>query len=268
MMPSLEKPAVAADLYDERYYTLCEGYEAFAGEGGPGLSRRLEVALDMASIEPGMRILDLGCGRGEILAQCARRGAWAWGLDYSPVATRIAQETAKHLEGRGRECIGIQAGNVKALPFPDNFFDRAFMLDLVEHLHPWELELALAEARRVLREGGRLVVHTMPNRWYYRLGYPLFRLLNRLQGRNLPRNPRARSEYNVHVHVNEQDVWRLRASLRKAGLTPHVWVDNLHPEALGRGRLARLADRIIRLPGLRLLLCNDLLAVAIKAPKT
>jgi len=262
-MSDLERPTVVADLYDERYYTLCEGYEAFASTDGPGLSRRLEVALDLAGVAPGMRILDLGCGRGEVLARCATRGAWSWGLDYSPVAARIAQETARHLES-----IAIQVGNVKALPFPDNSFDRVFMLDLVEHLHPWELELTLAEARRVLREGGRLVVHTMPNRWYYRLGYPLFRLLNRLRGRHLPRNPRARSEYNVHVHVNEQDVWRLRASLRKAGLIPHVWVDNLHPETLGHGRLACLANQIIRLPGLRLVLCNDLLAVATKARKS
>ncbi len=261
-------PSVAAELYDERYYTLCEGYKEFTGKNGPRLSKRLEAALALAEVKPGMRILDLGCGRGEMLAQCADRGAWAWGADHSPAAVRIARAMASQLGDDVAARICIQVANVKALPFPDATFDRAFMLDLVEHLYPWELDLALTEARRVLRDGGQLVVHTMPNRWYYRCGYPLFRLLNRLRGRRLPKNPRARSEYNVHVHVNEQDVWRLKASLRRAGLTPRVWVDNLHPGSLGHGRIAGLVNRIVRLPGLRLFLCNDLLATATKTRKT
>lgn len=296
-MPNTTRPSVTADLYDERYYTLCEGYEEFAAQEGLGLSRRLAVALELAQVRPGMRVLDLGCGRGEMLMHCAARGAWAWGLDYSPVAARIARETAARLDtsltapvsgappheqapssgalprrqdsqraepGQFLRCTAVQVANVKTLPFPDSAFDRVFMLDLVEHLYPWELDLALAQVRRVLREGGRLVVHTMPNRWYYRFGYPLFRLLNRLGGRRLPRNPRVRSEYNVHVHVNEQDIVRLKASLRRAGLAQRVWVDNLHPQSLGHGPIASAVNRIVRLPGLRLFLCNDLLAVATK----
>jgi ubiquinone/menaquinone biosynthesis C-methylase UbiE len=263
-MPSSAHPSVAAELYDERYYTLCEGYEEFATQDGLGLSRRLAVALELAQVGPGLCVLDLGCGRGEMLMHCAARGAWAWGLDYSPAAARIARETALQLQGEFPRRTAAQVANVKSLPFPAGVFDRVFMLDLVEHLYPWELDLALAEACRVLRDGGRLVVHTMPNRWYYRFGYPLFRLLNRLGGRRLPRNPRARSEYNVHVHVNEQDILRLKASLRRAGLAPRVWVDNLHPQSLGHGSIANAVNRIVRLPGLRLFLCNDLLAVATK----
>jgi ubiquinone/menaquinone biosynthesis C-methylase UbiE len=265
-MSNVQGPSVAPDLYDERYYTLCEGYGEFVEEGGLGLSKRLEVALSLAEVKPGMQVLDLGCGRGEMLIQCAARGARSWGVDYSPAAARIARQAARHSPGDLEQRIASQVANVKTLPFPGGVFDRVFMLDLVEHLYPWELDLALAEARRVLRDGGRLVLHTMPNRWYYRFGYPLFRLVNRLRGRRLPANPRARFEYNVQVHVNEQDVLRLRASLRRAGLAPRVWVDNLSAQALGQGLLARILGRIVRLPGFRLFLCNDLLAVATKQP--
>jgi ubiquinone/menaquinone biosynthesis C-methylase UbiE len=266
-MADRDRPSIAADLYDERYYSLCEGYEEYAGEDGLGLSARLETALGLAGVEAGIWVLDLGCGRGEVVVRCAGLGAWAWGMDYSPVAARIARETLSRLGGQVEERAATQVGNVKALPFRDSAFDRVLMLDLAEHLYPWELEQALAEAWRVLKDGGRLVVHTMPNRWYYRFGYPLFRSLNRLRGRRLPSNPRARTEYNVQVHVNEQDVWRLRASLKRAGFAAQVWVDNLYPQALGQGWLAAIASRIVRLPGLRLFLCNDLLAVAIKEPK-
>lgn len=265
-MSNEERPTVPADLYDEEYYTRCEGYEEFAGKGELGHSRRLEAALTLANIEPGMWVLDLGCGRGEVLVQCAGQGARAWGVDYAPAAARIVQATVDQLQGELRERIGAQVGNVKTLPFADSTFDRVFMLDLVEHLYPWELELALAEAQRVLRYNGQLVVHTMPNRWYYQFGYPVWRLLNRLRGKRLPRNPRARFQYHLDAHVNEQDIWGLSASLRRAGFVPRVWVDNLHPESLGRGRIARMVNGIVRLPGFRLFLCNDLLAIAAKRP--
>lgn len=263
-MPDTERPSVAASLYDERYYSHCEGYDEFIETDGLGLPKRLEVALSLADIKLGMRVLDLGCGRGEMLLHCAARGAWAWGLDYSPTATRIAREAAKQLKGDFECHTAVQVANVKALPFPGDTFDRVFMLDLLEHLYPWELDLTLAEVRRVLRYGGQLVVHTMPNRWYYQVGYPAYRMLNFLLRRRLPKNPRARSEYNVHVHVNEQDVLRLRTLLRRAGLRPRVWVENLHPQALGSGQFARIANRIVQLPGFRLFLCNDLLALAVK----
>ena len=265
---SQDRKTVPADLYDERYYTICEGYDEFAEADGLGSSARLEVALGLARVGPGMRILDMGCGRGEMLMQCAAAGAWAWGLDYSPVAARIARETAIKLGGEYKERTAAQVANVKALPFPDSAFDRVFMLDLVEHLFPWELDLALADAWRILKNGGQLVVHTMPNRWYYQFGYPLYRLLNRLRGQHLPKNPRARFEYHEHAHVNEQDILRLRTSLKRAGFEARVWVDSLNPHALGTGRIASMVQRLVRLPGLRLFLCNDLLAVASKAPES
>jgi ubiquinone/menaquinone biosynthesis C-methylase UbiE len=265
-MPNAERPSVTADLYDERYYTQCEGYEEFVGEDGLGLSTRLDVALDLGEVEAGMRVLDLGCGRGEMLMHCAGKGAWAWGLDYSPAAVRIVREKVSQIQDEIGQRTAAQVGNVKALPFPDSTFDRVFMLDLVEHLYPWELEMTLIEVRRVLRDEGWLVLHTMPNLWYYRFGYPLYRLLNRLRGRRLPRNPRDRFEYHAHAHVNEQDVWRLRASLRRTGFVSRVWVDNLHPQSLGHGRIASVVNHIVRLPGLRLFLCNDLLAIATGEP--
>jgi hypothetical protein len=140
------------------------------------------------------------------------------------------------------------------------------MLDIVEHLHPWEFDQTLIEVRRVLRPGGRCIIHTMPNLWYYRFGYPVYRLLQRLRGERLPANPRHRFSYHAAMHVNEQDVLRLRRSLRRAGLIPRVWVTNVEPYATSHGSIGRVADALTRLAPLGLVLCNDILAVATAPP--
>ena len=217
---SVRRP-VGAERYDEAYFLgACEGYEEFIATDGAHLSRRLRQAFHAAAIAPGMKVLDVGCGRGEILRRCAEMDVLAYGVDFAPVAVRMARELA--LGG-----VGLYQADAKALPFPGGLFDRVLMFDLVEHLHPWELDRALSDARRVLRPGGRLVVHTAPNAWYDRFAYPIVRRVRTLtgQGRRYPKDPRSIIPDNLDVHVNEQSVLSLRRSLARAGFRARVWLD-------------------------------------------
>ena len=104
------------------------------------------------------------------------------------------------------------------------------MLDVVEHLFPWELELCLGEIRRVLKPGGALIVHTAPNAWYDRYAYPAVRFVRTLmgEGSKYPRNPRALNvSANVDVHVNEQSQWSLGRALQRAGFRRvKAWLDS------------------------------------------
>jgi SAM-dependent methyltransferase len=101
------------------------------------------------------------------------------------------------------------------------------MFDLVEHLHPWELNRALTEARRVLRPDGRLVIHTAPNAWYDRYAYPVVRFVRTLMGQGVayPKDPRAIIPANLDVHVNEQSVLSLWRVLKQSGFRARVWLD-------------------------------------------
>lgn len=103
----------------------------------------------------GHRILDCGCGSGELLSLLATKGAKELrGLEISPGLCAVTQAKL------GERAV-IHNGSLQARwPFEPRTFDLIVMTEVMEHLaHP---EAALGEARRVLAGGGRLVV-TFPN---------------------------------------------------------------------------------------------------------
>jgi cyclopropane fatty-acyl-phospholipid synthase-like methyltransferase len=208
--------AVPSVLYDEQYFLhVCEGHKEFLSSEGEYLSQRLAEALAVAGIGVGMQVLDVGCGRGEILRRTAALGARAYGIDYA----RVAVDLSRRVTAPERETAmpGVYQASALYLPFGSESFDRVLMLDIVEHLYPEELATALDEARRVLRPGGRIVIHTAPNVWYDRYAYPVVRCVRTMmgQGARYPRDPRAIIPENMHVHVNEQSAYSLWRQLRQ-----------------------------------------------------
>ena len=132
-----------------------------------------------------------------------------------------------------RDRTGVRQMNARSLEFDDASFDLAFMSDVVEHLYPNELAEALRETWRVLTPGGRLIVHTCPNRLLYEVTYPVYirnvhRVVCRVAeiadyqsyviGPNLSVGPEfPRSDDERRVHVNEQTAPELARSLAECG---------------------------------------------------
>ncbi len=257
---------VRPEVYGEEYFlSECQGYDEYLDSGGAVLPRRMETAFDLAAVRPGMRVLDVGCGRGEIVLRAAREGATAWGADYSVDALRLARRVLEDQPDELRQRVRLVRSDAQGLPFTDCSFERVFMLDLVEHLYPPQLESALREAHRVLRREGWLVVHTMPNIWYYRFGYPLYRALQHLRGQRLPTDPRKRWRFVSHVHVNEQSILSLRRTLRQAGFDARVWLQPTEDFRRESNRLVRTAMRIgSSCYPFKWIICNDIFAIAKK----
>lgn len=257
---------VPRSLYDREYFLseMCEGWEEFSRDRG--LSRVKRGLVDLLDPGPGMWLLDAGCGRGEVLLECARRGARIAGIDYSAAAVEISHETLRELED-----ADIRQGLVTELPWDDATFDRALIGDVVEHLEPHEVATALDELHRVLRPGGMLLVHTSPNRLFLKAGWPLARPVLRAAGKGEEvRRLDAWIERIRPHHVNEQSVFGLRRSLRRAGFAEvRAWIDpdvlrggehHLTSAATGDSRLFRAGGRIAALRPLRTFLGNDLYA--------
>jgi ubiquinone/menaquinone biosynthesis C-methylase UbiE len=245
----LPDPVVPPDVYDEQYYqTCCGGYEEWQASQGAQAAGIYHYALDRAGFTPGEVLVDVGSGRGELLALAVKSGAArAVGIEYAEAAVRLAQKT---LAAQGAEAAEAIAGDARDLPLEDEMADLVTMLDVVEHLAPPELDAALREAHRVLKAGGRLLVHTFPSRTVYDVTYRIQRAWLPWRLRTWPADPRL--DVERLMHVNEQTVPGLGASLRAAGFVdvksePGEWVyDAFFPA----DRAKRLYHRLAKLPAL------------------
>jgi SAM-dependent methyltransferase len=98
---------------------------------------------------PGDYIVDLGCGSGRALVWNAPSGASMLGVDISPF---FAQEAIARAD--------LILGDLRRLPLRDGAFNKAWSLDVLEHLSPQAFQDVLTEANRVLAPGGALFIYT------------------------------------------------------------------------------------------------------------
>lgn len=121
-----------------------------------GVGRIHGQLLDRADLQPGQRILEIGCGTGNLLLTLGRRhpDADALGIDPDPAALRSARRKA----ARRKVSIRFEQAFAGGLPLPDDSIDRVLSAFMVHHLAEDEWARALREVRRVLRPGGELHV--------------------------------------------------------------------------------------------------------------
>lgn len=114
-----------------------------------GLDLRWRRVAAAAAVRPGDRVLDAACGTGDLALADLRAGAESvTGLDFS---TRMLERAR-----RKTDVVDWVEGDLLALPFDDGSFDAATIGFGIRNVG--DLELALAELRRVLRPAGRLAI--------------------------------------------------------------------------------------------------------------
>jgi ubiquinone/menaquinone biosynthesis C-methylase UbiE len=125
---------------------------------GLGQAKRLRrKTIEFAHVVPGERVLDVGCGTGD-LTLLAKEHVGSTGqvngLDASPEMIEVARRKAarKHAD------VDFRVDLIERLPYPDGSFDVVLSSLMMHHL-PADLKpKALAEIRRVLTSNGRLVI--------------------------------------------------------------------------------------------------------------
>ena len=107
-------------------------------------------------LDPGMRILDVGCGPGTITAGLARRVGPDGRVDAVDVEESQVEATRAEAARRGIGNVHARSGNATELPFEDGAFDVVHCHNVLVHVP--SPETAVAEAMRVLKPGGLLSV--------------------------------------------------------------------------------------------------------------
>lgn len=142
---SLADPARVND-----YDSIAEGYAAENETSLLNAYYERPAMLELAGDVTGRRILDAGCGSGPLFAALRDRGAAVTGIDASAGMLELARRRL------GADADLRVADLADPLPFPDDAFDDVIASLVLHYLQDWGP--TLAELRRVLAPGGRLLV--------------------------------------------------------------------------------------------------------------
>ncbi|MEU8359582.1 class I SAM-dependent methyltransferase [Nonomuraea sp. NPDC048882] len=131
------------------YDGIAEGYSTENERSLVNAYYERPAMLELAGDVAGRRILDAGCGAGPLFAELRDRGAVVTGVDASAGMLELARKRL------GADADLRVADLAAPLPFPDDAFDDVVASLVLHYLRDWGP--TLAELRRVLRPGGRLL---------------------------------------------------------------------------------------------------------------
>jgi 2-polyprenyl-6-hydroxyphenyl methylase/3-demethylubiquinone-9 3-methyltransferase len=200
-----EAPAIDNRFYDDLGALWHEGDAHAVSLLRAETPTRLEYVLSVLrreGLNPGARVLDVGCGGGLLALPLAAAGYRVKGIDRSAPSLEAAR--ARVPAGATAE---FAVGDALALDEPAGAYDAVLIMDLLEHLE--EPARAVAEGARVLRPGGVLLFHTFnrtPASW-----------LLAVKGIGLVT---TEGPHNVHVYRLLVTPAELEAAGRVAGLSP------------------------------------------------
>lgn len=118
----------------------------------PSVARHFEAVV-ASVLRPTDAVLDLGCGPGGFLAAAAPHCASIAGVDVVPAFVDQCRATIDRLGLRGARAL---VSDGRHIPVDDGTFDAAILVDVIHHCE--DPGAVLADVRRVLRPGGRLLI--------------------------------------------------------------------------------------------------------------
>ena len=213
IIQSLNPVEVSPDVYSATYYQT--HYEIEHKSLKKERINRKKRAHDLLRIRPGMKVLDIGCGTGELCIELAKAGCDVYGIDYSNQGIQIAKKNKMQLPTNLKARVNFSVMDAENMQFPDNFFDRIICIDVVEHIYEEPLQRVIQEMIRVIKPKGRIVLETAPNKFF--LG-PVSYLAKKILG--------WKSFESDEYHINVYDYFRLKKTLSQIPGKVHVTVLN------------------------------------------
>jgi cyclopropane fatty-acyl-phospholipid synthase-like methyltransferase len=253
----LKQKTVSGDvrhLYTESYFLNdATGHDEFVAFSGryEDLIDKFRMVLERIDLKKNDSLLDIGCGRGEIVIFHAINGGTATGADFSEEAIKLASSKAEELNAPCTFIVSSFENLDESLKY-----DRIIALDFIEHISSDESALFFRKCFSLLKTGGKLLVFTYPNTIRRKYGYALIRLFSFIKMKPLPaREPDTLSEHYRQYHLNEQNYFTLLRQAESNGFSK-VKVDYYDPtvkESLLKKLLLKTPARHLFLKGLTLI---------------
>ncbi len=194
--------------------------------------------------EPGQAVLEIGCGTGPVTAAFGAHGLEPTGVEVVPEFVALARASFPN--------ASFEVAEPTALPFPDGSFRYVVSLSVIERVDDWEA--ALAEAARVLEQGGVLYLVTT-NRWcpkqyqvryFWGFGYLPIAARRAVNAFLLDHRPELLG-YTEYPAEHWFSHGQLEDALRRLGLTPFHKFLLMRPEDIPSRYRPRLVRRAIEL---------------------
>ncbi len=118
-----------------------------------------EVALEMLAPAPGEQLLEIGFGTGHVLARLARAVGSTGKVFGIDISENMLAQARERLQKEGLvDRVTLDCGDAEDLPYPSDFLDGIIMCFTLELFDTPDIPRVLAQCKRALRPGGRIVV--------------------------------------------------------------------------------------------------------------
>lgn len=143
----MDKQTLVVSVYDEIAQAYCDKYFEFTSEDLPHLERFIKL------LPKGARVLDVGCGPGGGVKYLLSQGFNAEGIDLSPKMIQLAR--AQVPNGK------FSLMDMMSTEYPSDIFDGLMANYSLIHVPTADLANVLSELRRILKNGGKMLILSM-----------------------------------------------------------------------------------------------------------
>lgn len=216
----MKKDIVAPELYTEEYYlTDNEGCREFIKDLDNNVHDKFERIFELVNVKKNDTILDIGCGRGELVYYCVKKGAIGYGIDYSQNAIDIANKTKLRLPKELQAKVFFKKNTAEEFSYPQKY-DYIFMIEVAEHMYDWQLKESFKRIKSALKPEGIVIITTpnylyesflQPIKMFFELPFRFLKLLFRIpRGKYKPKSLQSFLKLLFRFRPNRGEVQKQR----------------------------------------------------------